>query len=324
MLHNKVMRTIFSLVTILGITTGCTSIAQTSDLLNWQDEVKDRVFGWSASVIEYNDVIYYTCSSGIQKINSSKKSEKETVISESDINLLFMYNDMLYYAKENEIFCLPIDNPKNKKLVWDKSMAEGIDEFLGIIDFSIYNNILYIKNTGTSIIQYNINQKHTQMFVEDVSSGAFYNNKFYYTDHAERTFSIFSKDLETGNITLERGEGKTYANGREFLYDQVQVVDNKIYYTTRLPNRVYEFSDEGDDKLIEDFSNKDAFIYLSGKNKLLYYAIEEELYSYDISSGEKKFVSNISRFEASKSFGVIKNTIFYYTVDSNTMQFKVI
>lgn len=208
-------------------------------------------------------------------------------------------------------------------MLWNKDKLEVVPRYYqDVDDFYIYQNRIYIQYTGISLLQYNMENGRTTVFAEDYSSGAFLGDKFYYIDHAQRTFSIYEQDINTGEISLLRGDGITHFEGGNNMVDQVAVVEGELYYTTRLPCKVYRFESSGEDPLLADFSDDDnlSLLYLSEGNGKLYYRHDEEetqkFYEYDTATQGNTLLAQVEETAHVRSY-IVFNQMLLYSVYSN-------
>jgi hypothetical protein len=78
--------------------------------------------------------------------------------------------------------------------------------------FEIHENYVYIKSSGASLIRVSITTGLAEIFLDDAGTHAFIDSYCYYIEHAQRTFSIYRKDIDTGEVELIRGDGITKSN----------------------------------------------------------------------------------------------------------------
>lgn len=239
---------------------------------------KGKLSDWSSSISEYGENFIFYVADGIKRCDIFS-NETVTIVDESDIISLFIYNDKVYYLKSNLSICSVKIDGDNIQKIWDASFFKDYNvDFVN--KFYIYKDVLYIYDSGTSILYYPLSGGETKLFLDDVSSIAFSGDSAFFIDHAQKTFSIFEKSLNTGEVKLVRGNGKFDSYNKE-LFDNVLSVNGELYYTKRLPSRIYKYNSDGEDSLILNIGTDDLISGLYSYQGKLYYA-----YSYGTDAGK--------------------------------------
>lgn len=259
-----------------------------------------------------NEFIFYITKSGITRLDKSKK-EKISILSENDIYDIAIWNDEVYYlihdSKDNVQIKSVDFSGKHEHVVWmgNEALFNGKPlELDSIWKFDIYNGKLYIWINGICIVEYDQTTKELSEFLPDVSRITFCGSYAYYTVHAERTFSLYSINLNTKKVKMLRGNGKTKESRQNFEneinIDQVIVAGGELYYSTRLPNRIYKYIEDGEDILLKQFSDSE-YHYLLEFDDFPYYAVTSyekdnvryKIFKIDRKSGESVFVAEVDK-----------------------------
>lgn len=271
-------------------------------------------------IAEENDCIIFISNSGIMKYDKSRR-KTDCLIKSENINSMRLYNNLIYFCENNDtIYKIDLNGEKQDKVLELSQVKQLLDEE-NISHFEIYEDYVYIKSSGTSLIRFSMTTHKAEGFAEDVSEYAFLNNLFFYTDHAEKTFSIFEIDLKTNENVLLLGDGisKQYISLEEYeLYDNLASINGRLYYTTRAPAKIYRLEQDGNDTPIENFDDiKDAeYLTISTNNERLYYVLESGagegiLYEYDTQTELKKEVARLEDINYVNGIKIIYGYVFY-------------
>lgn len=194
--------------------------------------------------------------------------------------------------------------------------------------FEVYKNYLYIKASGTSLIRFSLTEGKAEAFVSDFSEFVLCGNSLYYIDHAEKTFSIFKQDLETGESVLFRGNGisklKLEDSPSEDRYDNVICINNRLFYTMRAPGKVYRAEESGADTVVAEFpsaTNTD-YLTISANENSLYYLVESgqlegHLFAYNAIDGHKTELAAPNNIYSELGFKVIADYVFFYDANAS-------
>jgi sugar lactone lactonase YvrE len=223
-------------------------------------------------------------------------------------------------------------NGSNAEFVFNASMmADYVDE-RWISGFTLYNEILYIKTTTLSCISYDMVTRNQQIFNEDFASGIFFNYTFYYTDKAQRTFTIYGTDLETGNTDIIRGDGITFYSNEPIervMYDSLAVANDNLFYSTRTnPPAVYLYDEGGQDLLIEYLSQSGTdfnIIRMTTDNNYLYYSCQNSnlLRRYNPDTNTLEIIEIPNVFNITSHFIVVRNTFFDWSTDTGLISYTL-
>jgi hypothetical protein len=148
-------------------------------------------------------------------------------------------------------------------------------------------------------------------------------NYFYYRTHATRDWSLCRMNIYTGEHELLRGNGITldYSDPiPEYMVDQAVTLGGDIYYSTRVPNRLFRYNSDGD-TLIMDYTDVDYFYFiLHPYNDRLYFLRSNSdelntgrLYEYNPLTNNVYSLELPDRIDPWR-ITVINGTLFYYAM----------
>lgn len=280
---------------------------------------------WNAVNINVDDNIFYVSDNGIIK---KSKNTTECIVSNSAINFMQITdNELIYYSVDSfskgkgKIYSVS-SKGENVRLIFDFSdVICATPLAFGFLDaFRVCNNTIYIKSSDL-LFKYDISTKELS-YITDISSSAFINNNLYYIDSVEKTFSIYEKDLLTGDIKLILGDGQgkrgtDNADNTSECFDRVFEVNDSLYYTTRYPHRIYKHIPDQKDALIADFGDKyeDLIegIYIS--NNKIYCISNKTLFDITLNSDKPISKTEIPDMGNEKYFAVVDDVLYYYNTD---------
>ena len=187
----------------------------------WYKKIKTNVYG-PLAVVETDGSYFYCATDGVYEyIKDSKESRQ--IISDVADGLLLYEND-LYINLKDKIKMFDLDT-REVKLVWEKSMLEGADEYFRIHDFEIHDGYLYIRSLANYEFRVNLENNQSEIFLNDVSHRVFDGENCLFTEHASKTFSIFSMNSETKEKTSPENKPEDKKIKNEM---------NNIFFTDRL------------------------------------------------------------------------------------------
>ncbi len=194
---------------------------------HWYYKITRTTNVWSAKIVYGVQEFYYIADDGLYCYSLSGRDSK---VLNGKIGGLWYDGHDLFYSTENEIKCY--DSSDNKTTtVFSLTDVKGVDKSEGIVDFKFHGEYVYIKNSATSAFRYNLSTKKAEMFLEDFSTAVFNDTHCYYIDHASKTFSVYSIDLNTLEKKLVVGEGVT--KPEKTIISGVYIVNNEVYYYDR-------------------------------------------------------------------------------------------
>jgi len=248
-------------------------------------------------VVEMDNCIYYISKTGVNKYTKSDNTDKQVVLGE-DVEGLYKYGNMIYYHTHESIKC--IDSKDNVSHVWDWSMAsaEERDSYIEeICGFWFYRGDVFVMDSGISAIRVNSRTGKIDDFLRDFTSVAFVGDNCYYIEHAARTFSIYSMNINTKEVNLIRGNGNYDPENKDpdkLYYGSVLSVGDSLFYTIRgTEEGTYLFDSNGNDSFLipaDDYSLQPFYT-----NSSLYYSKINrdgvyELYMYSIGEQTSRLI----------------------------------
>ncbi len=217
----------------------------------WYERIT-RIQGTRGSlpVVENNGTFYYTADSGLYKYD--KSTNQNYLITLGCYSGLWYRDGIVYYHTQNEILQYDTKTYKISHFWGLDEIPNGsnVDTFEEICDFMFHGNYLYIWNSGISCFRVNLTTKEAENFLDDVSNCVFSDTHCYYIDHAERTFSIFEKDLKTLETKLIAGEG--VYKPQNISISHVYMLNGELYYHERVSEAVYKYNRDGKDEKFVD------------------------------------------------------------------------
>lgn len=285
-------------------------------------------------VILYNECIsgdqdenysYDILDEGIVKID--KNSHKaETIYLQSGIKWITVFNNKLYFVVDGKIMSIDTYG-KNKTLELDTDAVKNLFDD-GIHAIVVYNDRFYIWTSGMSIAQFDPKTKKVSAFLDDADNVKFYDEYAYYTDHAARTFSLYRMNILTRKVERLRGTGVLKEKNENSLrIDNFEIINHQLYYSTRLPSRLYEYHEDGEDE--EIYNTEDSFIYLSfyGGDLLFVTTANKDnksnLYRYNRDSKKVNFIKKLTDFDPTHGIQVGYGYGYYTRSDGEVKKIKI-
>jgi len=266
-----------------------------TEVLFWADRVIE-----TRSLIETDENVFYISEAGIEKYDKTNDSILVLVVSKK-ISMFCIENGFIYYCEEGHtIYSIDVNGLNNTKILESGDIDSSIRtaHFARLFVFGEYlycsleSNIMYY-------FKYSLLSHEVDLFVDDAGYMVFLDNFFYYIEHAGRSWSIFRKELSSGQVELLRGDGE-YNKDKPYsgvpMIDGIFLVDGQIFYTTRFPAAVFRLEDDGEDVMISDFGrpenrDQDFADACIGLHNLYFgntYEHKDVLYEYDLTNGEIK------------------------------------
>ena len=215
---------------------------------NWMDHVNEL-----ESLTCYNNKVYYLNENGIVCFDVSKQKES-VLVNDCDVTSFYIENDTIYYClKEKTIMACNLSGENSQTVVNFQEVQDYMLE--DIKRFTVYHGIIYIYSSATSIIQFNPKTHECKEFVGDVSQGSFFNNCFYYIDHAEKTQAVYSKTCDGYKDEIIRRP--TEINN----FNDTFVFNNALFLSTQFPAKLYRFNESGSDIICNAIPDSDYLRY---------------------------------------------------------------
>lgn len=296
----------------------------------WFEKIKCRRFWtyeWAGPVVETENSFYYIAEDGLWKFDRATKEDVLHFPSESLIGT-YLYDDLVYYCDGDRIYCTQPDG-RGYVVVWDFSMCpeEYRDDYAPIQDFQIYDGYLYIRLDVLLVIRHDLTEQTSEFVLDDFNYLALCGNICYYCDHANRSFSIYSLDMDTGEKTMIKGDGKNSDDDNKTRYDFAVCHHSKLYYTIRgIPN-IYLYDVNGEDRGLLDTEESESNVRIlnnPGYENLCYYVddgTQIALFEYD-AQGNITELLRLDKKENpyfSASVWVVESAVFWKATEEGVM-----
>lgn len=282
---------------------------------------------WQIKVIEWNRTFYYIAEEGLYLWDPI--TEEEVLLIAEDIRGLYVFEERLYYFTEFEIFELVLGKVNISVPIWEHPERLTDPYSMGICGLMIHDDWFYIKDSGTTVIRYNPHCDKTEAFPEDFSHFVLVDNHCYYTDHANKTFTIYEFDPQTMESRIVRGDGvsKRYSdhNSNAMRYDELRSIHGKLYYYIRETGQFYQYDSSGEDIQFRDNTwILNSYVYPD----LCYYTQDDSyirVYEED-KLGNERLILSVPKEEIDtrsylKYALVTESAVFYKASDDAPIQF---
>lgn len=225
------------------------------DMPNWYFD------SWLVTITEWKDSFYYIADANLYRWDIATETEELLVC--GDVRGIFVYEDHFYYYTDLQIYELDFDIDYLSVLIWELPDSNN-DASAGICGLMIHDGWFYIKDSGISAVRYDPKTGITEDFIKDFSHLVFLDERCYYTDHAEKTFSIYEFDTQSKESSLVRGDGnsKRHGTATDLYFDELRSVNGQLYFVLRESEEFFIYNETGVDKLfIENAWIQDSCIY---------------------------------------------------------------
>jgi len=296
----------------------------------WADNVVDY-----KSIDENEDSVFYNSKDGIVRYDKNTKINSIIIRSKSTTTYCLSGQYIYFYINGKIIYRSDLNGNNCEKFIESNQVRSFFLNNSAKIE--VYNDFLYIIASQYLIVRFDLVTKQAEVFSEDVSNYAFIDNSFYYIDYGKRSYSIYRKDLSSGQVDLIRGDGlstrsfpqtESDTQGR---YYEVISINNRLYYTMRMSKKIFSLNADGEDTLVEDYNNNEDYEYLiiTKSGNKLYYLLQAEsnkltLFEYNTENGEKKAIQNLNYYYNWYNFKVVNNCVFYKTDVGNSVYYFTI
>lgn len=287
----------------------------------WSRKIKiTNDTSWSSPVVETEEAFYYITGDSVYRYG--KSTQEDRVVIPEPASGLALHEDKLYFHTEQEVKCMDL-RTQNVSAVWDPTMLpDELASYYGgevpVYDFALQDGYLYIR-VYLSAIQICLETGETERLIWDFNKLVLLGENCYYTDHAERTFSLYYMNRDTREVTLLRGEGYSMPDPSCMRVDDVANVGETIYYSVRDASDIYRYDPNGSDEKIFDGDDSDDFWVFfvkrcSARNLYFYTSdgAQIKLYEYRPSEGAilRLTMDNRSRM---CDFAVTESAIFWWS-----------
>jgi hypothetical protein len=263
---------------------------------------------------EDENYIYYCLNNSINKIDKAN-GEIKILSVQPDINSLSLvyYKDYLYFVTYNKgkgdtnckVFKMNVNSGEYFK-VFDIQQIPDFRSDYFIRSLLVIEDTIYM-DYGEQVCSYNMNTKEVKQLADDVEKFDVVGEDLYYIDHAERTFTIYKKNLKTMKTQIVLGEGisepKDIVQYRDFIF-----IQNEMYYETLSPTGLETEIPEG----LFAYNNGKPVIISSkdslGINSLIEY--KGELYYIDATYDKEGKI--IARLNNKNGFKIAEINNYYF------------
>ena len=252
---------------------------------------------YTATITENQNYIFWADNEGLHKYNKKTK-ETYLLLSTVNIDFLLIHCDKLYYVENEEKLC---------RIDFDAKLVETIFELdknymSQIQDYTVSDGKVFFLNTHT-LFYYDISSKSiNELKSTTVEALQVVGDDIYFTDHGERTNTIYIYSMRDHSCRALLGDGK--CTPAEKAYIDFRIVNDTVYYTQAIPSGTYAMPLDGESKIIRD--GRVVFACDSSVSKGVYYMSystdESHLYFHDNNGNE--FVACFSMMELNLSTGV--------------------
>lgn len=290
---------------------------------------------WSSCVLASGDSTYYITSNNI---SVHSKDGNEVLVDKVGAESLFVYNNQLYYLEGGRVFKVGTDE-EGEVFTTEVCNSAKVEMPSGgprnaFTDFCVTDKYVCLSSPTNYVISYNLAEEEYAVVCSNYSGGTVANNRLYYTT-TNRDYTVYTIELSTLKKAKLLGAGKP--RPQKNIYERLQLADGELYVANRKPAQITTIdvadevlADKKDDKANakkatsstakkdeEKFKvviNKGAatHVYFALNTDKLYYAYTADKVT-KVVSGEKEFA--INNLDATKSFIVVNDRIFYHTTD---------
>lgn len=267
----------------------------------------------SCLIIEVNNEKKYICQKDKQLIDYHLLSKEIS----AKLEIPYVVNKAELIEKKNNI---SVFNYINKTIaLWNYKgfytlSSNGIDNNVLLSKDNYENSLSYQNNRFLIIPNYDESYYFTKMYLYDSQKKelkviksennisfnsyflGFYNNEFYLVDRKNSVeLKINAEKLTVTNITDKNNMGLLYSNSnwqkismKKLVSNDYQFKQAKIYNYELINKKLY-LNIENNRVLISTCA-VDKIVYVDTDN--VYYFVGDTLYSFNLSSGEKKLIQN--------------------------------
>jgi hypothetical protein len=294
-----------------------------------------------ASVVEYEDQIFYF-DEGIWCYDFDT-GRSTRVLANSNAHDFAVADGYVYYFESTEntqrmgiLFRTPLAGGEEQASWNSESFNAAVnDNILPYLETTldtigglyVLGDCIAFKDSGVTSIAYS--PETGKLFrVGDplnlASQTTAVDDQLYFIVH--RDFRIFQKPLSAPEQPAKLLLGKSTPWDKDSdepsvsgtMYDGVIAVDNALYFTQRVPAKLWKYAQDGNHKLLAEFSDENGsytFLKMRKSEKKLYYKADgtPNLYCYDPSTDESKLVYSDPDFAtAASDFVILKSHLFYW------------
>ncbi len=265
-----------------------------------------RADRYTATITENEECIFWADAEGLHKKNKETK-EVSLLLAGKNINYLSVYGDFLYYVvDEKELYRINI-NIKSEESIF--KLNENY--MCQIQDYAVVDEKVFFLNTHT-LFYYDISSKSvTELKNITVETLQVVGNDIYFTDHAERTNTVYVYSTADNSCRAVLGNGKYTPD--EKAYMDFRIVNGNIYYAQAMPSGTYMMPLDGEEKIIAD--GRATFICDAPMSEGVYYMSygldESHLYFRDKNENEVPACFSMRELNPATGVAVVDGYVYY-------------
>lgn len=256
----------------------------------------------SATIVEDVQYVYFGKEDGLYV--KDKKSEK--IVKVGNIlspDYLQLYNNILYFKSEEKLYQYNSITEKYQ-IIFDANTQEERDAILQ--DYQVYKEKIFFLNASICAV-FDIDSKEFKTLpkILSVSAAEIREDKIYYIEHTERTFTLFSYNINTEEKKIIIGSGKSEPD--EILIRDFVFGNNNLYIFQGMPQGLYQYNNDNI-KIISDFYIKWMHSWNGG---LLYSSDNTSTFLYFYNNDSIKVIEMVP-FDASKGLTIVDGYIYFF------------
>ncbi|KHD34187.1 hypothetical protein NL50_17885 [Clostridium acetobutylicum] len=228
--------------------------------LDYPIHLSDKVLDNTSDIIEDDNFIYYSDKKGINKLNK-KSGESKLILKQKNVNQLVLVGENIYFSTVDEknfgIFCIDKNGSELSKIV-DGQGFQYVDQFRYHADqfryFMVQDNNIYF-DVMMSIYRFDMTSKKLSLLNNDVEQFRINKGNIFYTDHGQRTFTIYKENIDDMKPQIILGKG--ISEPKRDIYYAFEVIGNDLYFSKRIPT------------IFHNYCNTELGIYNNGNETII-------------------------------------------------------
>jgi hypothetical protein len=281
----------------------------------------------TSAITEDDDYIYYCAKDGMYRLDKKSKKD-ELFLKQENSRQLLLDGDFIYFtlneAEEKQICRVDKRGNNFMKVFSGKLNTKGA--FIG--DFFIGGNKLIIGTApGYPAYSYDMTSKEMKQITDDVSFFQLHKGYLYYNDHAEKTFTIYRKNLNESKAEIVLGQGVNKPESNVY-YNFIFLGEDMFYsaYKTTGKYGLYCYSNGKSSTINDQYNGR---IYdLSEYKGNIYYSVDTEskdknFMKYDIASKTESQIGVLMDYRKGSPIKIINGFAYYYISDGSIKTIQV-
>lgn len=260
---------------------------------------------YTATIIENEEYVFFADFDGIHKYSKSDESVA-LIYKGKEIDNLLYYNGNLFFVVDRKKLCRIDIYGDNYELLFPLD-----DYYLSqLVDYTIFNDEVYFLNTHC-LFSLNINTKEITEYLEtSVEMLQVYGENIYYSNHAERTFTIYQYSLNEGIVTVIDGEDVEEPNQNICL--DFCIINDDLIYRVKEPDeiRIKNLKDGTQTVYIDEEIYFSSFTFEEGIVCVNYDVEKSTIFTLDEWNASQN-VFELYRLDLSKGVTVVNGCIYY-------------